>query len=164
MDRRILTITAILLFVSVISGCGSIWKCVPEKTVAINQYFDAALTSDQKAFYLTVKNKSGQNIELLWNKTLYIDPSGGTNGMFTFGTEHYYEDKDFKYPSTIIFSNSAIQRTLYPVANRYFARSGWYWTKISPGTNGLLLTVLIDGKEISEKMTFNLVSEKRTLF
>ncbi len=154
----------VLIAVLLISGCGSIYKCVPDKTIANNSHFDATIVSDHCAIYLTVKNKSSKNIEIDWNKTLFIDPSGGTNGLFTFGTEHYYEDKDFKYPATLIFPGTAIERTLYPVAHRYFVRSGWKWNKLDLGTNGIFLTTLIDGKEVSEKMTFEFVSEKRTLF
>ncbi len=153
----------VLIVALLISGC-YVYKCVPNKPIANNSHFDVTITSDHYAIYLTVKNNSSKNVEIDWHKTLFIDPSGGTNGLFTFGTEYYYEDKDFKYPATLIFPGTSIERTLYPVAHRYFVRSGWKWNSLDFGTNGIFLTTLIDGKEVSEKITFEFVSEKRTLF
>ncbi|HOG09893.1 MAG TPA: hypothetical protein PLD26_05135 [Smithella sp.] len=144
------------------AGCGGYSYCIPEIANIKNPYFDTSLILENVSFDITIKNTYDKNIEVLWNKTFYIDPSGGTNGLFSFGKEYYYEDKDFQYPETIIFPGQSIKRNLYPISNRYFKRSGWAWNSIGLGVNGVFLTILVDGKEVTEKLIIELAYKKHS--
>jgi hypothetical protein len=87
-----------------------------------NPVFDAQIeTTDFYSFQLTIKNKSNDNIEIPWNKTLYIE-SNYTNGGFSAGTEKLYEEKDNVIPTMIIFPSDTVTRHIYPIALRYWHR------------------------------------------
>jgi len=77
-------------------------------------------TPDFTTLLLKVQNKAEKNIELVWTRTFFIDPSGGTNGYFTFGNETFFEEKEVMNAPTFIFPNVTIERKIYPMANRFW--------------------------------------------
>jgi hypothetical protein len=152
----------LILVVASISfvGCGGKYITVPEKAKASNPYYTASLsTEDFTTLVLSVTNNTDKNIEIIWSRTFYIDSSGGTNGYFSFGKETFWEEKDYTTAPAVIFPRASISRILYPMANRYWSK-GWYWNNLSLGINGVYLTVMADGKEITEKISFKFVIKK----
>jgi hypothetical protein len=142
------------------NGCAS-WKSVPDIDTRGNAVFDASLTTTSfQEFTIKVHNKSGKNISVLWDKTLYIVPSGGTNGGFTFGIEYYWEDKDLIPAPTVISPGSSMERIIYPTANRYWGKRRWNWEYMSLGKNGVFITVDVDGKELTEKLLLEFIETK----
>jgi hypothetical protein len=144
-----------------LSGCGT-WKIVPDIDKKVNPFFEASLTNKYfRDIVLKVQNKTEKNIEILWNKTLFIDESGGTNNFFTFGKETLWEEKDALPPQTTIFPGTTWERVIYPMANRYWKSAhGWRWWSLYPGKHGVFLTVLVDGKEINERLVLEMVWSK----
>jgi hypothetical protein len=65
--------------------------------------------------------------------------------------------------SIFIFPRSSVKLTLYPVACRSWKR-GWNWTPLNIGLNGILLTIMVDGKEITEKTSFEIIYEKKSFY
>ena len=145
----------------VIIGCAS-WKSIPQVAKNSNPYFDVSMCSESFwTFNLKVKNKTDKNIEIDWNRTYFIDVLGNTNGRFTFGEENYWEDRNMVPPPTIIFPNTVMEKNLYPVANRYWKRS-WQWSYMDLGKNGILLTALVDGKIIEERMYLKFIVDTKS--
>jgi hypothetical protein len=107
--------------------------------------------------HLTVKNKTNKNLELNWNKTLYI-VNGQTSGGFMFEGVVYKDRNNSKSPD-VIFPNGTLSKAIWPNNLVYFSSGqygGWRHESLPPGENGVYLTVIVDGKEISEKITMNL--------
>ena len=78
--KRIIFISIFVMMIFSFVGCAT-WKAVPEITKASNPYFNASLsTLDFWTLILKVQNKTDKNIEIVWNKTYFIDPTGGTHG------------------------------------------------------------------------------------
>jgi hypothetical protein len=160
----------VLLFtvsVAMISGCVTtryVWKSVPSNSSIENEYFTAEISPAScddywgcEAFGLTVKNKTNKNLELNWNKTLYI-VHGQTSGGFMFKGIVYQERNNFK-PPDIIFPGGKLFKTIWPNNLLGFSTGkfwGWRHDAMPAGENGVYLTVAIDGKEISEKITLTL--------
>jgi len=61
---------------------------------------------------LTIRNKTNKNIELNWNKTLYIT-GGQTSGGFMFEGVVYAERNNPK-PADLIFGNSTFTKEISP--------------------------------------------------
>jgi len=143
-------------------GCATTsWKSVPNTYKKGNPFFDVSLTTaDFWGFNLKVQKKTDKNIEILWDKTLFIDPSGGTNDYFTYGKETLWEEADNLPPKTIIFPNALWERVIFPTANRSWNR-GWHWKYMAVGKNGILLTVNVDGKEVKEELILEILHVKR---
>lgn len=156
----------ILLFavlVTLISGCVTtryVWKSDPVNRSIENEYFTAEISPAScdswgcEAFRLTVKNKTNKNLELNWNKTLYI-VHGQTSGGFMFEGVIYKDRNNSKSPD-IIFPGGKLSKGIWPnnlvefSSGRY---GGWRHESMPSGENGVYLTVAVDGKEISEKLT-----------
>jgi hypothetical protein len=146
----------VILGVALLVSCSS-WRS-DKYVLQTNPVFDAQIeTKDFYSFQLTIKNKSNDNIEILWDKTLYIE-SNSTNGGFSLGTETYYEEKDNAIPNMIIFPGETSTRYIYPVTLRYWNR-GWLRNIMNIGKHGIYLTIKAGDKEYREKMIINVVKE-----
>jgi hypothetical protein len=161
-------ISLIILVVFFMWGCTGmskiIWKSEPSIQKADNEYFEAKITPKSKfneypnwgydKFLLEIKNKTAKNIELDWNKTLYIK-NGQTSGGFMFEGILYMQRNDPKLPD-FIFSNSSFSKIITPsVLVSWISskdNSGWNSNIIDIGEHGVFLTMVVDGKEIQEKM------------
>ena len=176
MKRLAGLIVIAVVAVTVLIGCATgprhrfIWKSDPEVRSVSNEYFDAKLTpvfvenQGYVGFALEIKNKTEKNIEVNWNKTLFIH-QGQTSGGFMFPGSVYAERNNPKLPD-VVFPNVFFEKGLMPSNLAYFSRThpigydapGWYHRSMSPGANGVYLTVIVDGKEINETLTVNLSS------
>ena len=130
-----------------------------------NQYFKASLypscTNNCTGFTVTVKNNSDKDIEIDWNKTLYI-ANGATSGGFMFDGIVYSKRHEPK-PPDIVFANGYFSKNILPVnlvdydSGRYGL--GWQHKELSYGETGIYLTVNVDGKTFNEKITGKIVAE-----
>lgn len=112
------------------------------------------------AFDLSVVNKTNKNIEIVWDKTLFIS-DGSTRGRFMFEGVVYKERNDPK-PNDVVFANSTFTRLILPCALvEYLGASsiGWFHHIIPPGETGAYITVKVDNNEISEKVLINIRKE-----
>lgn len=101
-----------------LTGCTSAWKA-DTFTLKDNPLFDMKLsTTDLLSYNLTITNKTEQEVEIIWDKTIYIDETNGTNGGFMFGNEVDWKDKDKDKikSSTIIFAKESVTKKIYPRA------------------------------------------------
>ena len=131
-----------------------------------NEFYDAHITpmSSKKywgaegyiGFELTIENKTGEDLELDWNRTLFIQ-DGRTNGGFMFEGV-VYKDRNNPKPPDIIFSGSRFSKQLLPSNLVYFSRgSSGYWDHKFMGTGecGVSLSIKVAGQEVREKMLIN---------
>lgn len=130
-----------------------------------NDYFDTKvyIPCDHTGcdrFVLQIRNKTSHNIEIDWNRTLYIN-NGQTLGGFMFEGV-VYKDRNNQKPPDIVFGNSAISKSIWPnnlvsySSGRY---GGWDNNLMPPGLNGIYLYVTVDDKIIWQKLMTNI--EKR---
>lgn len=132
---------------------------VPPRTAsASNQYFEATVSTTGcaaggcKAFDLTITNKTNKDLEVDWNKTLYVD-SGTTSGGFMYEGVVFSARNNPK-PPDIVFANSTFRKTIFPnnlvnyMSGRY---GGWYHSPIGHGS-GVYLTVKVGSEEVHEKL------------
>jgi len=166
MKRRVMQIVTLIGFVALITGCVTtryVWKADPVRQSVDNEYFSANISTAScdrwgcEKFRLSVKNKTDKNIELNWNKTLYI-VNGQTSGGFMFEGIVYRDRNSPKSPD-IIFANGELTKGIWPNNLVGFSSGkygGWRHGSMPRGENGVYLTVNIDGKEISEKLTLSL--------
>jgi len=145
----------------------------PRTQVVSNEYFDAELTplllNYNEAyslginvdysydfcviFQLSLKNKSDKAVEIDWNRTLYIS-QGQTSGGFMFEGITYLTRNNPK-PPDVVFAHSSILKRIFPNNLIDFDRR-WVHYPMSPGENGVYLSVIVDGKEITEKLTVSI--------
>jgi hypothetical protein len=155
-----------------IIGCaaGRQWSASPG--LANNQFFKATvspITTDSgwinpstrkrcTSFDIEIRNHTNQNLELIWDKTLYIQ-NGKTSGGFMFEGV-VFKDRNNPKPPDIIFPNDIFQKTIWPnilvsfVSGQY--GSAWVHDNMTPGEVGVYLTIRVDGKEINEKIVTQL--------
>ena len=147
----------IIVSVFLLMSCGS-WRS-DKYVLQSNPVFDAQIeTKDYCSFQLTVKNKSNDNVEILWDKTFYIE-SNTTHGGFSLGTEMFYEEKDNVIPNMLIFPGDTTIRQIYPVTLRYWSRRGWYRNSMDIGKYGIYLTIKAGDKEYREKMIISIIKD-----
>jgi len=134
----------------------------PIVQISSNEYFEAKLRPDCSpycySFDLTIQNLTNSDLELDWNKTLFI-ANGTTAGGFMFDGI-LYKDRNNPKPPDIIFAKSSFEKTIYP--NKYVEYyDGWHNRRMPPGEYGVYLNIKVGDKEIKEKLLVNLVTEKR---
>jgi len=108
-------------------------------------------------FEFSLKNKCDKDIEIDWNRTLYIS-QGKTSGGFMFEGIAYLTRNNPK-PPDIVFANSSILKQIFPNILVEFNGRNWIHSPMSSGENGVYLSVIIDGKEITEKLLVNISYE-----
>jgi len=125
-------------------GCATVkYKAVPPIQKATNEYFKSTMepviflssgdsTSIRPlAFALTILNKTNKDLELDWNKTLFIQ-RGVTSGGFMFEGISYRDRNNSKSPN-IIFANSRFWKFIYPNILAKHYNKNWYHTGMGSG-------------------------------
>jgi len=158
-----LTVTFFIVFLFLITGCTRapwVIKSTPPTRTISSEYYDITITPigyrDGSGFYgfdLKITNKTNEDFELIWDKTYYL-LHGQTSGGFYFGGIFYREVNEHKQ-NDIIFSKQTFQNLISPSCLVYFYR-GWSRKVFPNGENGIYLTMLINGKEIREKLTVDI--------
>lgn len=160
MNRRALgTVLLTVLGIGSIIGSGTATQQqqAPRRHGSIsNEYFEAHLTAGSDDLILAVINKTPRDIEIDWNKTLYID-SGRTSGGFMF-EGIVYSNRHAVKPPDIVFAKSSFTKTIYPinlVSYRPGKYGGWEHGNIGYSQTGIYLTIKVGGVEVSEKIILN---------
>ena len=121
-----------------------------------NKYFDASVLGHRDSFSLSIQNKTSQDLEVDWNKTLFIS-SGTTSGGFMFEGV-VYTNRNNPKPPDVVFANSHFVKIIYPnnlVSYTSGKYGGWSHDSIGYGATGVYLTVKVGNEEIKEKILVN---------
>ena len=152
----------LFLIAFLMTGCTRYtWKIEPSEQIVDNEYFSASISPNvfddfrkgYIAFDLTIKNHSSEDIELDWNKTLYIE-NNQTKGGFVFEGIIYRDKNNPKLPD-IIFSGAEFRKTICPSVLVLYDKR-WNHDLIPSGHNGVYLTVKIKDKEVNEKILLDM--------
>lgn len=163
-----------ILASSVVAGCAGLglpmperWLSTPATATVENAAFTASITPrchglGCEAFAFTLVNKTDKNLELDWNKTLFVT-GGQTSGGFMF-EGIVYRDRNNQKSADVIFAKGTLTKTIWPnnlvsfSAGRY---GGWDHGSMPRGENGAYLTVVLDGKELHEKLVVALTTASK---
>lgn len=120
-----------------------------------------ACSSRQKCegFRLEVKNKTEQPLEVLWDKTQYIE-GDTTRGTFTFEGIRYME-KEAPKPPAIVIPSGSMTKEIIPAVSIHFQPGkygGWRVAELpSKGdTVGVFLTVKHGERELNSTFRFRM--------
>lgn len=186
--KKIMLVFAVMLMLVMVSSClqrqvyapdpPEAWSYKSISNPADNKNFTVSITPAYwssyrqgygwHAFDLSVVNKTNKNIEIVWDKTLFIS-DGSTRGRFMFEGVVYKERNDPK-PNDVVFANSTFTRLILPCAlveymsaisigGRIQYPAKWFHHIIPPGETGAYITVKVDNNEISEKVLINIRKE-----
>lgn len=145
-----------------VTGCGGRQKQVFDHTPRINQveneYFTLIVVPHRVknlivAFDITIRNKSNHDIEIVWDKTLYID-NGRTFGRF-WSQGIRYSERQGQLPPDIVFQKSTFEKTIWPSGLIEMRSGKMNHVPMDAGEHGIYLTTRINGKDITEKATFH---------
>jgi hypothetical protein len=159
-------VSLFLISVFVVVGCASkqLWRSKPNMQHASNEYFDATISpiftfNGYKGFILYIHNKTPQNLVLDWNKTFYLY-NGKKEGDFWFKDIPYGEKK--KSRKSDIISGSMFSKEIFPNSLLYLSTIAGTWVHdaMEEGENGVLLTVKVNGKEVTETLTLYFIKSK----
>jgi hypothetical protein len=168
--RRSYILLPVLLITAILSGCSSSPKVIlsgePPAQRAGNPYFDVSIlpVDDQslspragyKAFLLTIENKTGEFLEIIWSETFFMDPRG-ENGRFMFDDEANFRNNPLQ--PDIVFPRDSSVITIWPenLAHFYGGQfSRWAHNNMEAGENGILLTVRLKEKILTEKLVLTI--------
>jgi len=142
------------------TGCATPeWKIDPEIATVDNEFIAASIhpicrgSAGCQAFQLQIVNKTDTDIEVNWNKALYIR-NGQTSGGFMFEGV-IYADRNNNKPPDVVFKKGSFAKVIWPsnlVVLDPGARGGWRHIAMSNGSHGLYLTILVNGKEINQRV------------
>jgi hypothetical protein len=131
------------------------------QTVDNNLYTIQLSPSEQNsysytAFILTIENKTDNDIDLIWDRTYYLN-EGKTSGGFMF-EGIIYRDRNNPKPPDVVFPKIKFQKTIMPnILAAFSARGvGWYYNAMPNGENGIYVTLIVNGKEVREKLTVDI--------
>jgi hypothetical protein len=146
-----------LTLILVVVGCASQqpWRSDPNMQQASNEYYVATISpiyifNGYKGFLLYVHNSSTQDLEVDWDNTFYLY-NGKKEGGFIFRNMRS-GDKP-KTPS--IIAGSIFSKEIFPKKLAEFSTVAMstIHNPMQPGENGVLLSVKVDGKQITETLT-----------
>lgn len=111
-------------------------------------------------FNLSIKNNTESEIEIDWNKSLFV-ANGQTNGGFMFeGT--VFKDRNNSKDPDVIFANSSFNKKIYPNALVGYNTTlhKWLQAPMYNGSYGAYLRLKVNGKEFSEKLITKITAMK----
>jgi hypothetical protein len=149
-----LAIVVILGMVGIIGSGTAPQQQAPMRSGSVsNKFFDANVTAHRNSFTLSIQNKTSQDLEVDWNKTLYIS-SGTTSGGFMFEGV-VYANRNNPKPPDIVFANGKFSKVIHPnnlVSYTSGKYGGWSHDSIGFGDTGVYLTIKAGNEEIKEKI------------
>ena len=160
---RTIKLLGIVFGLSLLFGCAGLgprapWTSVPDKAMADNSIFSATIKPfcteyGCRAFMLNIENKTDTNLELDWNKTLYVSGRQTSGGFMFEGV--VYKDRNNPKPPDVIFGKGSLTKSIWPNNLVHFSSNygGWSNLPMPIGDNGIYLTIIVDGKEMHEKLT-----------
>jgi hypothetical protein len=162
MKRKLLVGVFLTIFFNGL-GCASTgsWKSQPNMQQATNEYYVATISpififDGYKGFALTIHNKSPDNLEVVWANTFHIHNDKKTGGFIFEGMR-----SGDRLETPAIISGSLFSKDIFPVKLAQFSTLAMSTVHepMESGENGVLLSVKVDGKEITEKITLNFSQE-----
>lgn len=108
----------------------------------------------KRSFDLTVTNNNDYDVEINWDRTLYID-NGQTQGGFMFAGVNYANRNAPKAPD-IIFAGQTFKKRIYPNIKAQYINHGWVNLHFNPGRYGALLSVWAKGQEKRVRLEVNI--------
>ncbi len=131
-------------------------KSSPNEAIVQNAFFEARVSPVPgyycfNSFMLTLKNATKSDLEIIWDKTLYIRDNQ-TEGGFLFGTDTR-RDALLIRPHDIVFPGAVFSKELFPAVVVNSSRYGEWSTNIHPGRAGVYLTVKVGDRIIKENLT-----------
>lgn len=164
---------SVLIFVLfLVSGCVTTgtWVTSPASRTVTADYFQATLEPLKKendfyvSFKLTILNTSSTNIEIDWNKTMYI-ANGSQKGVFIFKGIEPESIRDNTVPPDTLKSGETLSREISPfrlLAGAPLKSKHKTDSKISPGMlpegeNGIWLSVKSNNKEIRKRISVSIM-------
>jgi hypothetical protein len=166
-----------LLTLIFVAGCAiGHYSIALLKQASPNKNYDVSLKAIQLArndlyngMNLSIINKTEKPIEIVWNKTFYLDHGQTKGGLLLEGED--YKDTNNSKPNDIVFAKSTYNKVFSPVdlvkgchisALGSFLGGYTYGPKqqclhegFRDGENGIYLTLLVNGEEKNETLTFN---------
>lgn len=153
------------IFAVISAGCAIQPAVVPDVKTVENDYFRAEVmpinraaagpASGYQGFLLTVKNKTGRDMQIDWNQTLYIS-GGQTDGRF-FSEGMGYLSRNQPQPADIVFFNSTFEKAIWPSSLiNYESYRPRGFRKMGSGTHGIYLSVRIDDQTVNERLMLTL--------
>jgi hypothetical protein len=132
-----------------------------EAATATNAAFVARLEpicrNTCSGFVLVIENKTDKDLEIDWNRTLFLD-NGTTRGGFMFEGV-VFRDRNNPKPPDIVFEKNRFSKMIWPnnlvefTSGRY---GGWSHNDLPLGTVGVYLTVRQGQNELRERLTVTL--------
>lgn len=166
MKKILFPIIALLIFTS----CAyrqHIWESNPKVQDKKNDVFWVGMgaTCGQNqcnSFMLNIVNRTNEDLELIWDKTLYVK-NGHTSGGFMF-EGIVYKDRNNPKPADIIFANEEFVKVIWPTNLVYFDTrkygGGWKHANFPIGENGIYLTIKANNRELHEKLTVSITRKR----
>lgn len=114
-----------------------------------------------KSFKLVVSNLKSKNFEISWDATYYLK-NGKVDGIFC----EYKGKTQLKTES--IPSAQSIERNIAPenlskthlTPHQFFKTGSWWYHKELPvGRNGIMIKMMIEGKEYTESAEFDFITK-----
>lgn len=179
MSKKFFFVLGCVMMISIVAGCATrrvespasapvpkapekVWSFEAVRATVETTDFVATIEPSGRygyeSFVLAVINKSKKNIEINWNKTLYV-ANNQTSGGFMFEGVVYRERNSPKQPD-VVFVGGNLVKTIWPNALVEFESGkygGWRHKHLWEGEHGVYLTLSIDGKEVSEKLSVKVV-------
>ena len=123
-------------------------------TKEINATID--VDRNRRGLILTIHNNTDEDLELNWNKTVFIE-DGKTAGKFMFNGVVFSKRNETK-ANDIIFAGGNFEKNIYPNSKVYLIK-GWGHSIIGYGVVGASLYIESESGNFREKV---LVDRERT--
>lgn len=144
------------------------WQNTP--ATKANDFFEATATpvcqpQGCTGFRLDIKNLTDSEMEIIWDKTVFISGQTTTGGFYWDGIA--FHNRNLPKPPDYIFPKGNFFRVIFPVnyvsspSDPNLRRQGiWFVRHLAPGENGVYLTIKIKDNEVREKIITTIKGEK----
>jgi hypothetical protein len=174
MKNNLIGLLVALIFVA---GCAiRQYSIVPLKQAPPNKNYVVSIKAVQltrndlyNGMNISIINKTEKPIEIVWDKTFYLDHGKTKGGLLLEGED--YKDMHNSKPNDIVMAKSTYNKVVSPLnlvkgcrvsALGSFLGGYNYGPKLQclhegfrDGENGIYLTLLVNGEEKDEILTFN---------
>jgi len=165
MKKIIIVIGMLVVMGFMLFGCARapwIIKSTPLMQTVNNDLYSIQLlpTAENRysftAFELTIENKTNNDIDVIWDRTYYLNEGKTSGGFMNEGI--VYKDRNNPRSPDVVFPKIKFQKTIMPNILVYFSagKIAWYHDQMPDGENGIYITLIVNGKEVREKLVVNL--------
>jgi len=133
---------------------------VPDETKVIRDFaieitpVDSSINDAYSAFNLNFTNNTNSAVKIDWNKTYFLD-NNETRGRFMLaGTR--FRDRNKPRPLETVEAHETFSELIYPVDYAVHYDHGWTNSGFGTGKRGILLTVLMNNREINQTVVLDI--------